>query len=218
MLFDTRNEQPKEGFRPNIDNREIPAKANGAQKFGVIFLFIITLGLFGIAYIIRKNEYRRKQSEIIQASATIQAAQKKRTAILQAMLDTVKGYAKHEKDTLTNVTKLRSRIDDANKEKDPTKTAAILDEVRREINIQLESYPELKSEKLFMQLQTQIVNQEDEIYAAIRIYNQKVSAFNSEIYNFWTVYVCEKLQISNFPYFAPPEEEMKPVSMESLWK
>ncbi|SGA31623.1 LemA family [Chlamydia abortus] len=152
------------------------------------------------------------------ASSTIQAAQAKRYATLTKMLNVVLGYAQHEKSTLTEVTKMRQQLAALSNETDTAKLSSGLEAIKAGLNIQLERYPELKADRLYLQLSSEISLQEDEIYAAIRIYNQKVTAFNSEIYNFPIVYVVEKLQLHNMALFEASEKERADVDMSALVK
>ena len=221
MLFDTRNSQSSQGFKPNVDNTIREAKCPTSIKVWIIIfwiLFPIGTIITTVWYIKKKNEYRRRQSDIMEASSTIQAAQAKRHATLIKMIDVVKGYAKHEKETLEEVTKMRSKLASLDNEKDPAKYSSILDTVRSGINIQLEKYPELKADRLYLQLSSEVTILEEEIYAAIRIYNQKVRGFNQEIYNFPIIYVADKLKLVNFPYFEASEKERADVDMGSLLK
>ena len=221
MQFDTRNSQSTQGFKPNVDNTIHEAKCPFGVKFWIILfwiLFPIGTIITTVLYIKTKNEYRRRQSIIVESSSTIQAAQAKRYATLIKMVDVVKGYAKHEKETLEEVTKMRSKLVSLEQEKDPAKYASILESVRAGINIQLEKYPELKADRLYLQLSSEITILEEEIYAAIRVYNQKVRSFNAEIYNFPTIYVADKLKLINFPDFEASEKERADVDMGSLLK
>ena len=95
MQFDTRNSQSTQGFKPNVDNTIHEAKCPFGIKFWIILfwiLFPIGTIIVTVWYVKTKNEYRRRQSVIIESSSTIQAAQAKRYATLIKMVDVVKGY------------------------------------------------------------------------------------------------------------------------------
>ena len=145
---------------------------------GVIVLVIV------IWLISSYNGFVTLRNKTEEAFSAIDVSLKKRYDLIPNYVETVKGYAKHESETLEKVVAARNQAMTATNIDDKIKQENALSGALKSLFAVSESYPELKSEKLFMQLQTQIVNQEDEIYAAIRIYNQKVSAFNSEIYNF----------------------------------
>ncbi|WP_373435617.1 LemA family protein [Metamycoplasma equirhinis] len=216
MLFDTRTQQEKEGFKPNVDNSIKHPEPTKGEKFLYILLYIITLGIFYFAYLSRKNMLMRKMNEIQQASSVIQAAEKKRRATLLKQLDTVKGYVNFENKTLTEVARLRSQLVKLENEEDTATLRNKLDVIQRGINVQFEQYPDLKASSLFLQFNTEIAMQEDEIYATIRIYNMKVNSFNSEIYSFWTNCVAKKIGAYNQPLFIASEKEREDVDTSSL--
>ncbi|AWX69617.1 LemA family protein [[Mycoplasma] anseris] len=219
MLFDTRKTDNNEGFQPEVDNSIKEAKATKGEKALYIFLSIITLGIYFFAtHFPKKNELLRRMNEIQEASSLIQAAQKKRRAILLKMMDSLEGYAKHEKETLEQVTKYRSKISEANADKDLNEFNNNLAEATRAINVQIERYPELKADTMYLQFSSEIVMQEEEIYATIRNYNYKATSFNREIYTFYTVIVAEKLGIYNQPLFKATKEEMADVDTSRLSK
>ncbi|ENY68532.1 Hypothetical protein, putative LemA family protein [Metamycoplasma auris 15026] len=216
MLFDSRAEQSKEGFKPNVDNSIKIPEVTGGQKFLYVLFFILTLGFFFIAVIIRKNELLARINRIQEASSLIQAAEKKRRAILLKQMDAVKGYAEFEHDTLTEVAKFRSQLVDLEHETDPTVLASKLNKIQAAINIQFEQYPDLKANTSFLRFQTEIAIQEDEIYATIRNYNAIVRHFNSDIYQFWTNVLAKKMNVYNQPLFQASEEERADIDTSSL--
>ncbi|PZW01529.1 LemA family protein [Metamycoplasma auris] len=216
MLFDSRTPQSNEGFKPNVDNSiKIPEVKKG-EKVLFIFLFIITFGLFFIAVINRKNELLARINRIQEAASLIQAAEKKRRAILIKQLDAVKGYANFEHETLTKVIKYRSQLVELENETDPATLATKLNQIKAAINIQFEQYPNLKANDSYLRFQTEIAVQEDEIYATIRYYNAIVRNFNSDIYQFWTNIVAKKNNIYNQPLFQASAEERQDVDTSSL--
>ncbi|MBN0970562.1 LemA family protein [Mycoplasma phocoeninasale] len=216
MLFDTRNPQSNEGFKPNVDNTIKKPEPTGFEKFLFVLFFFLTLGFFLIGYYVRKNYLLRKINEIQEASSLIQAAEKKRRATLIKQLDAVKGYAKFENSTLTEVTRMRSKLVELENENNVTELKAQLDSIQRNINLQFEAYPDLKASQLFLQFNTEIALQEDEIYSTIRIYNMKVNSFNSQIYTFWTNCVAKKIGAYNQPLFSASEQERQDVDTSSL--
>ncbi|ACF07536.1 LemA family [Metamycoplasma arthritidis] len=218
MLFDTRTPQEASGFRPNVDNSIKQAKASKGQWALIVILYIITLGIFWFVWNARRNHLIAKQTEIQDASSLIQAAQQRRRATLVKQLDIVQSYAKHEKSILTEVTKLRSKINELANEKDVTKLSSELNTLSRDINLQFERYPELKADRLYLTLASEVSAQEDEIYSTIRNYNFRVQQFNGIIYTFWTVCVAEKIGAYNLPYFQASEQERADVDTSVLLK
>lgn len=216
MLFDSRTPQQSEGFKPNVDNTIKHPEPTGGEKFLYILFFILTLGIFWFVTISRKNYLLAKMNRIQEASSLIQAAEKKRGATLLKQLDVVKGYANFENKTQTEIAKLRSQLVDLDKETDTKKLNEKLNTIQAGLNFQFEQYPNLKADRTFLQFQTEIAIQEDEIYATIRNYNAIVRNFNSEIYQFWTNIVAKKINAYNQPLFQASESERKDIDTSSL--
>ncbi|MGX9339168.1 LemA family protein [Mycoplasma sp. 332] len=216
MLFDSRTPQSNEGFKPNVDNSiKIPQPTKGERTLFII-LCIITIGIILLVAIRKRNELLERMNRIQEASSLIQAAEKKRRATLIKQLDVVKGYAEYEQSTQKEIIKLRSQLVDIEGEKDVAKVSDTLNSVQRAINIQIEQYPNLKADRSYLQFQTEIAIQEDEIYATIRNYNAQARSFNAEIYKFWTNIVANKNNIYNQPLFQASEVERQDVDTSSL--
>ena len=96
------------------------------------------------------------------------------------MLDVVKGYQQHEKEILTEVIKLRSGM--TMQERNTANQQ--MDTAFGRINLLAENYPELKSSNNFIQLQNAILDTEEHLQAARRLYNANVTAFNEKIVTF----------------------------------
>ncbi|WP_330463294.1 LemA family protein [Metamycoplasma gateae] len=216
MLFDSRTPQASSGFRPNVDNTIKHPEVSGGQKFLYVLLFILTLGLFIIAVIKRKNFLLAEINRVQEASSLIQAAEKKRRATLIKQLDAVKGYAEFENKTQTEIAKLRSKLTSLENENDAVKLSQELNTIQAGLSLQFEQYPNLKADRSFLQFQTEIAIQEDEIYATIRNYNSITRRFNSEIYQFWTNIVAKKIGAYNQPLFQATEAERQDVDTSSL--
>ncbi|RMA79053.1 LemA protein [Metamycoplasma subdolum] len=217
MLIDTRKEQAKKGFNPNVDNEAIPAKASGLDWFWYILISIFTLGIFWLATWFRtKNELNQKQMVVNEASSNIQVALKKRRGILVKLIDTVKGYAQHEKGTLTEVIKYRSRIVELENVQDNNKLEQELGKINSGINVLIENYPTLKADRTYLQLMSEISLIEDEIASAARIYNSRVRSFNAQIFTWYSSIVAQKNRLYTLPHFQASEEEMKDVDTSSL--
>lgn len=101
------------------------------------------------------------------------------------LVNTVKGYAAHEKELLEEVTRLRQACVDNNGS--PTSQAASENELIRSLNrllVRVEDYPDLKAGKNFLELQQELTNTEDRIQAARRFYNGNVRELNNKVETF----------------------------------
>ena len=148
------------------------------MKFGLILLIIIIIVLiWGIgAY----NGFIRKKNRIEEAFATMDVYLKKRYDLIPNLVDIVKGYAKHETDTLQEVTKMR-----VNAQKGDLDTA-INSEVKigdalQSLLVVVEKYPDLKANTNFLDLQERLSKMEEEIAFSRRYYNGSVREFNNPL-------------------------------------
>ncbi|MBN0919643.1 LemA family protein [[Mycoplasma] gypis] len=218
MLFDTRNEQTDVTI--NVDNTQQKAKASGLQKAMFYGMMIIaTIPTFGAIWIIPikiKNRFNEMQVKVQEASSGIQAAQAKRRAALTKVMDAVKGYKNHESDVLKTVTQYRAKIDSINKNTDIQTTQNILDSVSAGLQLTFEQYPDLKADRMYMQFSNEAILQEDEIYAARRLYNKHVTEFNQKLYTFPKIVIADRMQLYNLPFFTATELERADVDTSSI--
>ncbi len=157
------------------------------MKYAIIAIIVIVVLIvlyIGATY----NALIRKRNSVEEAFATMDVYLKKRWDLIPNLVSTVKGYAKHEAETLERVIAARNgRYQDLS---DDDKIAANseLSKGLASINVLAESYPDLKANQNFMNLQNQLSKTEDDIAnarkfynAVVRIYNNKVQMFPSSI-------------------------------------
>ncbi len=123
------------------------------------------------------NRFKVLLVKIEEADSGIDVALTKRYDTLTKLMDVVRGYAKHETELFEKVIKLRSGMSMAEK----NEACQLMDEATKKISVIAESYPQLRSSESFKQLQEAIVDAEDHLQAARRVYNMNVSLFNQTI-------------------------------------
>ena len=140
----------------------------------VVIIIIVVLLIWGICI---SNKFNRLNIKIDEAESGIDVALAKRYDVLTKMVDTVKGYAKHEKGTLLEVVAFRKGMTIEEK----NEAYAKMDETLSKINVLVENYPDLKASQNFLQLQAAIMDVEEHLQAARRLYNANVSELNQSI-------------------------------------
>lgn len=108
---------------------------------------------------------------------------KRRADLIPNLIETVKGYAAHEKEVFQRVTEARSAVMDAT-QKGPAETAKaenMFESALKSLFAVAEAYPDLKANENFLQLQNELVDTEDKIQAARRFYNSGVRDLNTKI-------------------------------------
>ncbi|MDE6476595.1 MAG: LemA family protein [Mycoplasmoidaceae bacterium] len=213
MLVDTREQSSDgiSGFNPNVQNGVINAKATSGDKFGFVLLCIITLGIFAIFLITKKNYFNRTQIKINERASGIQVQLAQRRDTLIKLVDATKSSMDFEKGLLTDITKLRSQ----------KITPENLTEVNNKIEdsfgrllATFEQYPKLSSTETIKQLMNSAEYLEEELAASRRLYNAVVSEFNQELFQFPGRIPAASLKLHTLPMFNASSEQQKDVSLK----
>ena len=130
------------------------------------------------------------------------------------LVETVKGYAKHEKELFEDVTKLRSEAMNAGSIDEKLKLEKDLQQGISKIFAIAENYPELKANENFLNLQANLKDMEDEIQKSRRFYNGTVRDFNTKIQVFPSNIFAKMLGFNEFPFFEASEEEKQNVQVK----
>ena len=144
-----------------------------------------------------------------EALSDITVQMKRRLDLIPNIVEAVKGYAKHEKDTLENVTKARN-LALAAPEGDLAKQAEadnMLSGTLKSLFAVSENYPDLKANQNFLQLQQELVDTEDKIQASRRFYNGNVRDFNIKLKVFPTNMIAKNLGFTAYEFFEVGEGE-----------
>lgn len=143
---------------------------------GVIILFFL------IWFIANYNALIRLVQHVSESWSNVDTELKRRHDLIPNLVNTVKGYAAHEKDVLERVIEARNKA--ANDHQSPAETArdeAALSGSLRQLFALSEAYPDLKANSNFLHLQDELTNTEDRIQAARRFYNANVRDLNTRI-------------------------------------
>lgn len=147
---------------------------------GIVICIVAIVAVIFLWWIGTYNGIKKLDIKVKEGLSGIDVALTKRYDVLTKMLDVVKGYQKHEKEILSEVIRLRSGM--TMQERNTANQQ--MDTAFGRINMLAESYPELKSSNNFIQLQNAILDTEEHLQAARRLYNANVTAFNEKIVTF----------------------------------
>lgn len=176
----------------------------------MIIGLIVVLVVLVIWYIAVANSIKIADLKVQEGESGIDVALTKRYDVLTKMLDTVKGYQQHEKSVLTEIVKLRSGMTMA--EKNDANHA--MDLLTRDIHVLAENYPELRSNTTFVELQKAIVDVEEHLQAARRLYNANVNAYNKMIIIFPNSIVANNMHAVAKEFFEAEETKRQDVKMD----
>jgi LemA protein len=127
------------------------------------------------------NSFIRARNKVDEAWSGVDVQLKRRHDLVPNLVETVKGYAAHERETLTSVTSARSDAMAAGTREERAAAESALSSALGGIRALAEQYPELRAAENFQSLQAQLSQLEDEIQAARRIYNSNVQNYNTRI-------------------------------------
>ena len=146
-----------------------------------MFMMIIVLGILavlGIWVIAIYNGLQRKRIGAGAAWANIDVQLKRRYDLIPNLVETVKGYAGHERQTLESVIKARQQAIDASGVRDQARAENVLTGALRQLFALAENYPNLKANENFMQLQEELTSTENKIGFARQHYNDSAGQYN----------------------------------------
>lgn len=145
---------------------------------------IIAYSVFGlviIAGIVINNQIIAKKNQVAQAFGSIEIYLKKRFDLIPNLVAMLNKYLTHEKEIIMKVVELRSRVEKSSLSDEKIELSNELTKVMSGLNLNVESYPNLKADTQFAKLQFELADIEDQISAARRAYNAAVTAFNNKI-------------------------------------
>jgi LemA protein len=171
----------------------------------VILLFVI-IGLY--------NSLIRLRNQVKNSWAQIDVQLKRRNDLIPNLVETVKGYMKHERAVFENVTKARTAFMNASTMEDKAKSSNMLSNTLKSLFAVSENYPQLKANENFMQLQEEISGTENKIAYSRQFYNDIVMTFNTKIELFPNNMFAGMLNFKQEPLFQATEEERKNVKVQ----
>ena len=146
----------------------------------MIYILIIIVLILLYAFSLY-NSLVKLNNKVKEAFATMDVYLKKRWDLIPNIVETVKGYAKHEKETLEEIVNLRSKAYDSMPEDEKIKANQELSNGISKLLAVVENYPDLKASDNFKDLSTQLSNVEEEIANARKNYNGVVKDFNNKV-------------------------------------
>ncbi len=163
-------------------------------------------GLLVVTLIVIYNGLVRTKIRVDEAWSDITVQLKRRVDLIPNLVETVKGYAKHEEGVFTRVTEARAATVNAGSSVKATAEADnMLTGALKSIFAVAEAYPQLQASENFRQLQAELVDTEDKIQAARRFYNGSVRDLNTKIRTFPTVIFAKLLGFTEREFFELDE-------------
>lgn len=183
-----------------------------AALFGFVLALVMAVSLYAVMIY---NRLVRLRNTVKSAWSDVDVQLKKRYDLVPNLVETVKGYAQHEKSLFERVTEARATAIHATRPADKSKAENSFQETLRSLFAVAEAYPELKANENFRHLQMQLKELEDGIENARRYYNAVVRDFNIVIESFPSSIVASQFRFTQEEFFEleAPDVERKPVKV-----
>lgn len=154
------------------------------------------------------------KTRIQEALSGIDVQLKRRADLIPNLVETVKGYAKHEKGVFTEVTKARSALIKAGSLQEKAEANNMLTGALKSLFAVAEAYPQLRASENFQDLQRQLEDTEDKVAYSRQFYNSNVLDFNARVQMFPTNIIANMFAFKPFEFFAATEEEKKKIDVK----
>jgi LemA protein len=167
-------------------------------------ILLIILGLLilaGLTYVFVRNNMVSLRNRCDEAWSGIDVQLKRRHDLVPNLVESVKGYASHERETFEKVTQARAAAMQASGPAEASKAESQLTAALGGLRVVAEQYPELRATENFQQLQRNLSELEDEIQASRRIYNSNVQQYNTRIQQWpWSI-IAKQGGSTDKPFF-----------------
>ena len=182
----------------------------------IIYILLGVVVLIGLWVIYAYNLFVRLKNRALEAWADIDVQLKRRYDLIPNLVETVKGYAQHEKSTFQEVTEMRAEatkahVDPSNITPEQIQAMAgaeqALSQSLGKLLAVAENYPDLKANENFVELQRELTDTENKIQAARRFYNSVVQELNVALESFPTNIVGNMFNFAKREFFSLGEDE-----------
>lgn len=177
----------------------------------IIFIAIIAAILL-FTWVIY-NSLITARLRVSEAFSQIDVQLKRRADLIPNLVETVKGYAKHERELFEKVTKERANLVSAKGAKEKAEVNNQLTETLKSIFAVAENYPDLKASQNFLELQSELSDTENKIAYSRQFYNSNVLSYNTKIKVFPNVLFANVLNFKEEEFFGASEEDKKEVKV-----
>lgn len=141
----------------------------------LVLIVVVPLITWAVIY----NQFIKYKNKVAESLSLVDVQLKLRFDLVPNLVEVVKGYAKHESETLQKIVELRNKANSAIDEKEKIELSNELVSEMRNMFVIVEAYPQLKANEVYLKLMNELSEVEDRISASRRFYNSNVNAFNN---------------------------------------
>lgn len=176
---------------------------------GALLIFLIIIGVTLILLVGIYNTLVRLRNRCDNSWAQVDVQLRRRYDLIPNLVETVKGYAKHEREVFQNVTEARAKAINAGTVSEQGKAENMLSGALKSLFAVVENYPELKANQNFLLLQEELAGTEGKIAYARQFYNDNVMKFNMKQQVFPSNIIASMFNFKERDYFEIEEAEAK---------
>jgi LemA protein len=174
-----------------------------------LYIILIVLGVIIFWGILVFNRLITLRNRVKEAWADIEVQLKRRHNLIPNLIETVKGYAAHERELFEKVTEARTKAMGAGTVKEKAQAENFLSSTLKSLFAVAENYPSLKASANFLELQKELRDTEDKIQAARRFYNTNVKDFNIKTESFPSNLIANLFGFKKAEFFEVEEAEVR---------
>lgn len=172
----------------------------------ILIIIAVIIAIIAIWLVSGYNGFIKMKNMVEEAFATMDVYLKKRYDLIPNLVETVKGYAKHESGTFEKVVEARNIAQNANTIEDKIAGENMLTGTLKSLFALAEAYPDLKANTNFMDLQKQLQKVEEDIANSRKYYNAIVREFNTMVESFPSNLIAAVFKFARKPMFEVEEE------------
>ena len=171
----------------------------------VVIVVLVVVALLVIIGLLMFNKLRRLSVDADEGYAQIEVQLSRRADLIPNLVETVKGYAAHEKSVLEAVTNARAAVKDAHSVNETAAADGQLTQALNNVMAVAENYPDLKASSNFLQLQEELSSTENKVAFARQFYNDSVRGLNTAIVTFPSMLFVPVAGISKRDFYEVPD-------------
>jgi LemA protein len=180
----------------------------------VLIILVVLVVLVGLYLVATYNGLVSLRNRIENAWAQIDVQLKRRYDLIPNLVETVKGYASHERETLEAVIQARNAAMTAQGPHDQANAENMITGALKSLFALSEAYPDLKANQNFLQLQEELTGTEGRIAYARQFFNDVVNKYNTKIQSFPAVIIARRMGFAEREYFEADDDSRGPVQVQ----
>jgi LemA protein len=179
---------------------------------GIVLVVVVLIIIFG--FVSMYNGLVQGRNRVREAWSGIDVQLRRRASLVPNLVETVRGYAEHERETFEEVTRARSAVEQAGTVADAAAANNMLTGALRHLFAVAENYPQLQAAEGFRQLQTELSDIEEKIAFARQFYNTNVLDYNNRTQTVPTVFIANMFGFKREEFFEAEEEAREEVRVD----